>query len=235
MNLTAERAPTFLLIPGAGGDSWYWHRLVDELDRRGFASVPVDLPAGDDGARLADYADAALDAVTAVATPLVVVAQSLGGFTGPVVCARRSASMLVLVNAMIPLPGETAGEWWDATSQPAARLHSAAVAGRAVTDDPFDDFFHDVPAHVVAEATARPQPRQSSAVFVDPIEIESWPDTPTRVIVGADDRFFPADFQVSVCEQRLGITPDVIPGGHLVALSQPVALADRLVGYLDGG
>jgi hypothetical protein len=23
--------PTFVLIPGAGGSAWYWHRLVPEL------------------------------------------------------------------------------------------------------------------------------------------------------------------------------------------------------------
>ena len=26
---------TFVLVPGAGGRAWYWHRLVPELQRRG--------------------------------------------------------------------------------------------------------------------------------------------------------------------------------------------------------
>jgi hypothetical protein len=34
-----------------------------------------------------------------------------------------------------------------------------------------------------------------------------------------------------VAEERLGITPDEMPGGHLVALSHPVELADRLEAY----
>ena len=234
MSPPPDQVPTFVLVPGAGGDAWFWQPLVEELDQRGIPAVPVDLPAGDENAGLADYADTVLDAIADVTAPLVVVAHSLGGFTGPVVCARRPAEMLVLVNAMIPLPGETAGEWWDATGQAAARLRRAEAEGRTVTDDPFDDFFHDVPADLVAAALRRPEPRQSDRTFVDPIGIDAWPDTPTRVIVGADDRFFPADFQIRVSEERLGITPDVIPGGHLVALSQPVALADRLIGYVGG-
>ena len=49
--------------------------------------------------------------------------------------------------------------------------------------------------------------------------------------VRPDDRFFPVDFQRRVAEQRLGITPDVMPGGHLVALAQPAELAARLAAY----
>ena len=39
----------------------------------------------------------------------------MGAFTAPVACARTPVRLLVLVNAMIPSPGETAGEWWDHT------------------------------------------------------------------------------------------------------------------------
>jgi hypothetical protein len=51
------------------------------------------------------------------------------------------------------------------------------------------------------------------------------------VLAGADDRFFPAEFQRRVAKERLGIDADQIPGGHLVALSNPAGLADRLTSY----
>ena len=70
--------------------------------------------------------------------------------------------------------------------------------------------------------------------FFKPWPLKSWPDVPTRVITGRNDRFFPAEFQRRVSQERLGITPDVIPGGHLVALSQPVALVDLLESYRAG-
>ena len=34
----------FVLIPGAGGVAWYWHRVVLELEARGHEAVAVDLP-----------------------------------------------------------------------------------------------------------------------------------------------------------------------------------------------
>jgi hypothetical protein len=46
---------------------------------------------------------------------------------------------------------------------------------------------------------------------------------------------FPAAFQRRVAQERLGITPDVIPGGHMVALSNPEGLADQLDRYAATG
>jgi len=58
--------------------------------------------------------------------------------------------------------------------------------------------------------------------------------------VGADpgcgrthDRFFPLDFQRRVARERLGLDVDVIPGGHLAALSRPAEVAERLQVYVD--
>lgn len=229
--MTIDRSCTFVLIPGAGGSAFYWHRLVAELQRRGHGSVAVELPAGDEAAGLPEYAAAVFDAIADDTTPIVVVAQSMGGFTGPLVCTQRPAEMLVLVNAMIPLPGETPGDWWGATGQAEARQRLATEQGRAVPEDPLEDFFHDVPKDVFDAVMAQPEPRQADAPFAQPLAIDRWPDVPTRVIAGADDRFFPADFQIRVSQDRLGITPDIVPGGHLVALSRPVELADRLLAY----
>jgi pimeloyl-ACP methyl ester carboxylesterase len=222
---------TFVLIPGAGGQAWYWHRLVAELERRGHDTVAVDLPADDDSAGLAAYADTVVRAVGDRA-PVVLVAQSMGGLTAPLVCARVPAELLVLVNAMVPLPGETGGDWWSATGQAAAMAEHAARHGW--TDDPEDltaAFFHDVPAEVAAAAQSQPF-AQSERPFADPWPLRSWPDVPTRVVAGRDDRFFPADFQRKVAAERLGLEVDEVPGGHLVALSRPLELADRLEGYL---
>ena len=223
---------TYVLIPGAGGDAWYWHLLVPELEARGHEAVAVDLPTGDDTAGLAEYADAVVEAI-GDRTEVVLVAQSMGGFTAPSVCRQVPVDLLVLVNPMIPAPGETAGQWWDNTGQAAARAAKATADGRPVDGefDPMTEFFHDVPDAVTAEAMAQGAPEQSDTPFGDPWPLDRWPDVPTRVVTGRDDRLFPAEFQVRLAQERLGITPDVIPGGHLVALSQPAALADQLEAY----
>lgn len=47
---------TFVLVPGAGGSAWYWHRVVPLLEAAGHRVIPVELPAADDSATLGDYA-----------------------------------------------------------------------------------------------------------------------------------------------------------------------------------
>ena len=61
--------------------------------------------------------------------------------------------------------------------------------------------------------------------------LASWPDVPTRVLAGRDDRLFPAEFQRRVARERLGLEADLIEGGHLVAWSHPRDLVDRLERY----
>lgn len=220
---------TFGLVPGAGGDAWYWHRLVSELEARGHEAVAVELPAADDTARLDDYVEAIVEAL-AGKDPLALVAQSMGGLSAPLVCARRPVELLVLVNAMIPVPGETGAQWWPATGQPAARARHAAAHGRAVSDevDAAEDFLHDLPPEVLAGALRRGQPRQSGTPFADPFPLSAWPDVPTRVIAGRDDRFFPATFQRDIARKRLDVDVEEIAGGHLLALANPTGLADSL-------
>ena len=223
---------THVLIPGAGGEAWYWHRVVDELARRGRLGLAVDLPAADDTAGLPKYVDAVVEAV-GDRRPLVLVAQSLGGFTAPIVCEHVAVDQLVLVNAMIPAPGESGNEWWTNTRHEQARREQAATHGRPLTSefDAVTDFFHDVPRDVVDEAMRRGEPAQSGTPMVEPWPLAAWPDVPTRVLAARDDRFFPVEFQRRVARERLGITPDELPGGHLVALSQPKELTDRLEAY----
>jgi pimeloyl-ACP methyl ester carboxylesterase len=225
---------TFVLIPGAGGSAWYWHRLVPELRRLGHESVPVELPASDDAAGLPEYVDTVVRAIGDRAG-VVLVAQSLGGFTAPLVCQRVRVDMLILLNAMVPAPGETAGDWWANTGQAEAHAECAARDGRPVTDefDPLVEFFHDVPPEVTAEGMAA-APDQAARPFEQPWPLERWPDVPTRFLQSRDDRFFPLEFQRRIAKDRLGIPVDEMPGGHLVALSQPEALARRLAAYLVG-
>ena len=228
---------SFVLIPGAGGSAWYWHRLVAELRGRGHDTVAVDLPAGDDSAGLPEYTDAVVRAIAdrdTLGAPLVIVAQSMGAFTGPLVCKRVPVDLLVLLNAMVPLPGETGGEWWANTGQERARTEKAALDGRTVGGefDPTGEFFHDVPPEVTAQALAMGDPPQSATPFAEPWPLEHWPEVPTKFLQGRDDRFFPLDFQRRVGGERLGIPVDDMPGGHLVALSRPRELADRLEAYL---
>lgn len=227
---------TYALIHGAGSDSWYWHLVTPELERRGHQVVAPDLPADDDSAGLSEYADTVVEAI-GDRPDIVLVAQSMGGFTAPLVCERVPIDLLVLVAAMVPVAGESPGEWWANTGWEQARREKAESEGRPVSDptgpdfDPVSEFFHDVPPDVTAEAMARGARQQSGTPFEKPWPLSKWPDVLTRFLLCRDDRFFPADFQRRVVRERLGITPDELDGGHLPALARPVELVQRLEAY----
>ena len=217
----------FVLLPGAGGAAWYWHRVVPLLEGAGHEAVAVDLPGSDESAGLAEYAQLAGRAIGGH-PDTVLVAQSLGGFTAAQVAATSPVRTLVFVNAMIPVPGETPGDWWEATGWEPARLAAARRYGYATEFDPWVYFLHDVDPEVVEAGEPHQRP-EASAVFTSTCAFQTWPDVPIRVVAGADDRFFPVEFQRTVAADRLGIDTDVLPGGHLIALSQPAALADYLL------
>jgi pimeloyl-ACP methyl ester carboxylesterase len=149
------------------------------------------------------------------------------------VCDRLPIDLLVLLNAMVPTPGESAGDWWSNTCQAEARAERAARDGRTLPAefDFLEEFFHDVPADVTADAMAQGPTPEAGVVFTQPWPLAKWPDVLTRFLQGRDDRFLPLEFQRRVVRERLGINVDEMPGGHLVALSRPAELADRLEAY----
>jgi pimeloyl-ACP methyl ester carboxylesterase len=65
----------------------------------------------------------------------------------------------------------------------------------------------------------------------EPLPLEAWPNVPTRVLLCRDDRMVPASFLRRVAQERPGITPDEMDGGHAPALSRPKELAERLGAY----
>jgi pimeloyl-ACP methyl ester carboxylesterase len=206
---------TYVLIHGSGSDSWYWHLVVPKLRALGHDAVAVDLPCDDDRAGLDEYADTVVGAVGG-RSEVILVAQSLAGFTAPLVCDRLPVSLMVLVAAMVPRPGESPGQWWANTGHQ--------------FPDPFDPvavFAHDLPVDVAAESVLH-QRRQSDTPFENAWPLNAWPDVPTRFLLCRDDRFFPADFQRRVVKERLGIVPDEMGGGHLPALARPDELVERL-------
>jgi pimeloyl-ACP methyl ester carboxylesterase len=223
---------TFVLIPGAGSGPDHWHLIVALLRAAGHETVTPDLPCDSDAAGLPEYTAAALDAI-GDRDDLVVVAQSLGAFTAAAVAAARPTRLLVYVNAMIPQRGETPGAWWTAVGHEEAAAQTFRRHGPMSTwtsADLDEVFLHDVPAAAAAGATPRPQ---GGGIFATPLT--SWPEgVPVRVISGRDDRLFPLAFQQRLARERLGVEPDVLPGGHVIALAQPDALAEQLLAYLGG-
>jgi pimeloyl-ACP methyl ester carboxylesterase len=226
----------FVLIPGAGGDAATWSRLVPELERRGHTALPVDIAEDDPALGLPEYAGTVLAAIEAATienpADVVLVATSLGAFTAPVVATRVPVRAVVLINAMVPLPGETPGQWFDAVGAGEARAAADAQAGRAGGFSVETHFFNALPDDVLAWVRSTPGREPAPTPFGQPCEFERWPDVPIHVVAGRDDRFFPLELQRRVARERLGLDVDEIAGGHLLALGNPGELADLLASYL---
>jgi pimeloyl-ACP methyl ester carboxylesterase len=225
---------TYVLIHGAS-DSFSWHRVIPLLQDRGHEVIAPDLPIGEERANFSDYADAVVQAL-GHQTNVIVVGQAMGAYTAPLIAQRVPVELIVLVSPMIPAPGETPGEWWENTGQPAAQRELDEREGRApqATFDAMTTFFHDVPKDVIAKVLDHGVPEQADGLYGQPWPMEAWPDIPTRVLIGREDRLFPLDLARRLAKERLGVVADETPGGHLLALAHPEALVDWLESYRAG-
>ena len=222
----------FILVPGAGGiATLYWRKVSAHLEAAGHRAFPVDLPGADTEAGLPDYAAIIVDAVQSGAEP-VVVAQSMGCFSAVMACGQVSVRGLILVNAMVPAPGETPGDWWTATGAIAARITAAEAGGYDTEFDLETYFLHDLPPEDAAAVLANPGDEVDIA-FGQQCDIEGWPDVATAAVIGRDDRLFPLAFQQRLLRERVGVDGSVVPGGHLLALANPHGLSEVLL-YLTG-
>jgi pimeloyl-ACP methyl ester carboxylesterase len=216
---------TFVCLHGAGGWGSHWDLVAAELRAAGHDVIAPDLPCTTEST-LGAYRDAVLSAIGDRPGELAIVAQSLAGLIAPLVCDAVPVDLLVLVAAMVPVPGETGGDWWTMTG------HAAAVEAQHLPDDAEETLFtHDVPPEVLA---AFPAPRdQTGTLFEEPWPLAAWPDVPTRFLVARDDRFFPAEWLRGIVRDRLGIDADEIPGGHCAYFSRPAPMAAAILRCWD--
>jgi SAM-dependent methyltransferase len=224
---------TFVLIHGGGDVGWCWHRVEAELRARGHDVVAPDLPGDDESLELDDYAEAVIAAL-GDRKDLVVVAHSFGSFTAPLVAVRLPVDALVFVAGMVPVPGESPGDWWERSGyRQAVETQAARDGGATGSKDPYVSFYHDVPRALAAQALSRERAHPSRACMASAWPLQALPDVPTFFVLCTHDRIFPAEFLRRVVADRLGIVPDEITAGHCVALSRPRELADILDGYTN--
>jgi len=217
-------ATTFVPVYAAGDSAWSWQFVASELRARGHELVASELPT-EPTSSLGDYADAIVAAI-GDRPRVVLVAHSFGGFTAPLVCARRPIDAIVYVAAMVPAPGEPPADWWTNTGHATARPKADAERDDAWT------YYHDVPPALVAEAPHHARAYPSERAYHDPWPLAAMPEVATRFLLCREDRLFPAAWLRSVVQARLGIEADEIESGHCVNLSKPAELAAKLAAYV---
>jgi pimeloyl-ACP methyl ester carboxylesterase len=197
--------------------------------------VAIDLPCEDSSLGCAAYRDIALEAIGDVGDDLVVVGHSAGGLTAPLVAAARPVRRLVLVSALLPLPGRPFTEQNEAEGiledEYQAGVESCENGNRRWFDLDLcaRTMYWGCSPEDVAWAFGRLR-AQSSTMYTEASPLEEWPEVPTTDIRGDEDRLVSPAWAARAVPERLGAASAVIRGaGHSPMLSHPRALAALLL------
>ena len=222
---------TFVLIPGAGGLAWEWHRLEPRARGARPHSRP-DRPARRRrrvGARRVRRLDGARDRRTDRRRARRPVVRRVYGTTRLRTGPRRpdrpperddpEAGRDVRRVVVEHRPGRAKREY-------AATLGLTPPISRTTASSTTTTF------------RRRWSRRRSSSIRSSRARrsVSRGPSTAGRTsrrvcCPAATTACSPRTFQRRVAQERLGITPDTVPGGHMVALSNPAGLADWLDRY----
>jgi pimeloyl-ACP methyl ester carboxylesterase len=222
---------TFGLIHGAWHGGWCWDRVAPELEAAGHRVVAVDLPCDDVGVGCEEYAEVVVTALADAGDDVVLVAHSAGGLTAPIVAAARPVTRMVLVSALLPIPGRPFVEQ-NAEEHVLLDGYEAGVEhdelGRRRWFDAevaAERMYNGCTAEDAAWAFARLRP-QDSTLYREPSPLRAWPELPVTDVRGVEDRIVSPAWSAVAVPARLGVTTIPIAGtGHSSMLSHPRELA----------
>lgn len=153
--------------------------------------------------------------------------------TIPLVAQARTVGSLVYVTPNLPLPGSSAAE-----AMAADPINTADVLAGGL--EPVNEGLVRVSAELAASlfynrcspqdaewATARLR-LQAFKPLTETTPLKQFPDVPSRVVLGSDDRMLDVELMRGVAQRRIGVTPVVIDSDHSPFLSATEALADVL-------
>lgn len=205
----------FCLVHGAWHDAACWDRVTEPLCAAGHEVVAPDLPFDDPAATFDERVAPALQAIAALADPLVVVGHSMGAGYAPAIAAVREGSLLVqLCPGLGPL---REGFPWPPTRADgtSAWERDAALAALYPRLDPAEARrLADRLRPMAVAAGGRPRGLRAR---------------PSVVVIARDDELFDPSSERAAARERLGVEPIEIPGGHFPMAEDPEALAALLV------
>ncbi|OBA90656.1 hypothetical protein A5662_22630 [Mycobacteriaceae bacterium 1482268.1] len=224
-----------MLVHGAWHDTWCWERVIPELRRRGHEVTAVSLPKGRVAGTQA-YA-AAIDEAISSPAETTVVAHSAGGLVAPLVAGKRGVRELVLVAALMALPGFS---WMGQRAAENSAQHTESFLSlepRVIADDegnwtmPPDCavrlFYNDCePAD--AESAVRRMRTQETAVFTEAAPVEPPAAVPTRYVLCTRDQALSRDWAIRTARERFDAIVEEFDASHSPFWSRPADLAELL-------
>ena len=222
---------------GAWHGTWCWERVIAELDRRGHKATAVALPTNGGTQTYVSAIDAAISSPA----DTTLVAHSGSGVFAPIVAGRRGVRELVLLAALMPLPGNSwmaqrkalkSAQHTDSYLRLESRISIDAHGSTTwPTQDAAELFYHDSEPADAADAAQRLR-KQDITTFT-----ETAPPVvkvPTRYIVCTQDRAINRDWAVPTARERFDATIEEIDASHSPFWSRPAELAELLITTTSG-
>lgn len=225
----------FCLLHGSWHGAWCFEKLTPHLTSAGHRAHAVELPSDQPGTTCSDYAEQVTREMAELGDEVVLVGHSFGGLTIPLVAARRPVAGLVYLAALIPKPGMSMSQQFEAGEE-AIIFHE----GRELTDDEslsywtdrdaaIDSMYQDCTPQEAEWAWSRLRP-QSRAAQNEVCPLDELPDVPSTFIVCLDDRLASTEWGRTTARERLDADVLEMDGGHTPMLSRPGELAELLLG-----
>jgi pimeloyl-ACP methyl ester carboxylesterase len=224
-----------VLVHGAWHDTWCWERVIPELRRRGHAARAVALPKAW-GAGTQAY-ERAIDRAISSPADTTLVAHSASGLVAPAVAGRRRVKELVLVTALMHVPGYS----WQvqvAAQKSAQRTEVFEQAlGRILIDaqgnsswraqDAAELFYNDCEPADAASASQRLR-AQDMTIFTETAPLTPPEVVPTRYVLCSQDRAIGRDWAIRTAREQFNATLEEFNASHSPFWSRPADLVDLL-------
>jgi pimeloyl-ACP methyl ester carboxylesterase len=227
---------TFCLVHGSWHGPWCFEGLVPHLEAAGYRAIAVELHSDVPGSTCSGYAATIAEELADADDEVIVVGHSFGGLTVPLVTEYRPAQRLVYLAALIPKPGMSMSEQFEAedgilVSEGGRDLDDRERSLWVDRDAAIAAMYSDCTLEDAEWAWSRLRP-QSRAAQNERCPLDRLPDLPTSYVVCRDDRMVSAEWGRNAARDRLGIDAIEIDGGHSPFLSRPRELAGLLAGLV---
>jgi pimeloyl-ACP methyl ester carboxylesterase len=228
--------PTIVLVHGAFADGSSWAGIIQRLQQQGYTVVA---PANPLRGVLADSAYLA-SLLGQIDGPVLLAGHSYGG----AVISNAAASApnvlgLVFVAAFAPDEGERLGEVTPSSKDSILNTalvqynYPAGPGGETAVEFGINPallreaFAADLPEEQTALMAATQRPI-SAAAFSDASGPAAWKKLPSWAVVATGDKAAGADLVRSMA-QRAGADIVEVEGSHVIMISQPQAVTDRIL------
>lgn len=225
----------FVLVHGAWHDAWCWERVIPELCRRGHEATAIALPK-EQGANMRAYARA-IDRAISSPADTILVAHSAAGLVAPIVAGRRRVRELVLVAALMHIPGYS---WMMQRQTRRSAQHTALLLelepGMIIdaqgnshwrTADAARLFYNDCEPSDAADAAMRLR-GQDMTIFNETAPLVAPAAVPTRYLLCSQDRAISRDWALRTARAQFDATIEEFDASHSPFWSRPADFADLL-------